>query len=279
MSIFSTDRPRACRRFRFFGPVLAVFLLIGGLSTTVLISDTGTASAATVGFSQCNNQGAGPGGAPLSVTCSISIVNTIDASGGTSTVVTSRVCTLNNCTGDVPVPTNVINAVHQCNGSDNVGGSTTVCTVDIINNISASAPAAATALTLNQCIGSGGGGGTLMTACIPSSSGGATVTQCNGSGTGGGGFMDCSASGTVSASFPVTVDQCNGSENGGGSTVTCRTTITTNVVDTSLGGGSGTAGGLPPAASTGTGTGTGTGTPFGFVPAAPPVLVPPNLAG
>jgi hypothetical protein len=189
---------------------------------------------------------------------------------------------LNACTGDTTSSSNVINAVHQCNGSDNVGGSTTICSVDIVNNISENAPAAATALTLNQCIGSGGGGGTNMTACIPSSQGSPTVAQCNGSGTGGGGMMTCTASGTTSASFPVSVDQCNGSENGGGSFVTCATTMTTNVLDTSIGGGSGTPGGQTPGAPTAGGPGTLTGTPFGSVPTAPitpPVVVRPPFTG
>ncbi len=269
-------RPSRRRRLGKLGAALAALALIGGLTATVLVSNEGTASAATMSFSQCNAHGPGPLGAPLSVTCSISVVNTIDATGGTSTVVTQRVCTLEGCTGDVPIPTNTVNAIHQCNGSDNVGGSTTVCTVDIVNNISKDAPAAPSAITLNQCIGSGGGGGTLMTACIPSSTTAATVTQCNGSGTGGGGFMDCTATGTVSADFPVTVDQCNGSENGGGSTVTCTVSMTTNVVDTSLTTGGTTPGGLTP------GTPGTPGSPFGFVPGlpvAPPVLFPPNLTG
>lgn len=215
----------------------------------------------------------------MTVTCSISIVNTITPSGGTSAVVVVRSCTLNACTGDTTSTSNVINAVHQCNGSDNVGGSTTICSVNIVNNISGIAPAAATALTLNQCIGSGGGGGTNMTACIPSSQGSPTVAECNGSGTGGGGMMTCTASGTTSSAFPIAVDQCNGSENGGGSFVTCTTTMTTNVLDTSVGNGSGTSGGQAPGTPT---SGTPTGTPFGSVPTAPitpPVVVRPPFTG
>ncbi len=282
--------------------IFAAAVLVVALSAIVVQSGTDAASAAEVSFSQCNNRGAGIDGAPLSVTCSVSIVNTIDASGGSSSVVYVRTCTLNACTGDTVSSSDVVNAVSQCNGSDNVGGSTTVCSVDIVNNISLDAPAAATALTLNQCNGSGGGGGTDMTACIPSSQGAPAVTQCNGSGTGGGGGMTCTASGTVSAAFPVTVDQCNGSENGGGSFVTCTTTITTNVVDTTpvattpvttvapggTGGGTTTPSTPAPTAAPGGGT-PGTDTPAGDSPgtppgtptvsAAPPVLAPPALAG
>jgi hypothetical protein len=232
-----------------------------------------------------HNQGAGINGAPLSVTCSISIVNTINASGGTSAVVYLRTCTLNGCTGDTASSSDVIDAVHQCNGSDNVGGSTTICSVDIVNNISVSAPGAPTTLTLNQCIGSGGGGGTNMTACIPSSDGSATVTQCNKSGNGGGGMMTCTASGTISTAFPVTVDQCNGSENGGGSFVTCATTITTNVVDTGIsppttaGPISGTPGSTPTTAASGGGPTSGTLTGISTVGAPPPIVAQPKLTG
>ena len=197
-----TERPPGRRKFRIVAAVFTATLLVAGLSAAVLQAGTTPASAGTVSFSQCNNQGAGPGGAPLSVTCSISIVNTINASGGSSSVVYFRSCTLNACTGDTTSSSDVINAVHQCNGSDNVGGSTTICSVNIVNNIAVSGADPPTAATVNQCIGSGGGGGTNMTACIPSSSGGATVTQCNGSGTGGGGMMTCNAFGTVSATVP-----------------------------------------------------------------------------
>ncbi len=149
-----------------------------------------SASATTVSFSQCNNRAAGPGGAPLSVTCTVNIVNNITPFGNSSTVTFTRNCTLNPCTGDTVNSSDVVNAVHQCNGSDNVGGSTTICNVNIVNNISVIAPVAPTALTVSQCIGSGAGGGTDMTGCVPSSQGSPAVTQCNGSGNGGGGRDD-----------------------------------------------------------------------------------------
>ena len=153
-------------------------------------------------------------------TCEVTIVNTVNALGQTGTTVFTRTCLNEVCTGTTATG-DAVNDVDQCNGSNNVGGSTTTCSVNIINNISIDSPQAATALTLNQCVGSGGGGGTLMTGCIESTTGGATVDQCNGSGTGGGGFMTCDASGFQSPDFPITVDQCNGTENGGGSFVTC----------------------------------------------------------
>jgi hypothetical protein len=211
---------------------IALLLAIGVLASMVLVSNPKAASATTVSFSQCNNRAAGPGGAPLSVTCTVNIVNNITPFGNSSTVTFTRNCTLNPCTGDTVNSSDVVNAVHQCNGSDNVGGSTTICNVNIVNNISVIAPVAPTAITVSQCIGSGGGGGTDMTGCVPSSQGSPTVTQCNGSGDGGGGKMTCNASGTTSSAFLVTVDQCNGSERGGGSFVTCTVNITNNVTET-----------------------------------------------
>ena len=222
MSSAISERPRARRRFRLLGAVIATIAFAAGLSAVALQSESTPASAATVSFSQCNGHDLpATTGAPMSVFCSRhdrQQRSTPLAAARQSS--TSRVCTIDGCTGDI-VTGNVINAVHQCNGSNNVGGSPTVCSVNIVNNISIDSPAPATALTLNQCIGSVGNVGTNMTACIPSSQGGPTVTQCNGSGNGGGGAMICNASGTDEREFPVTVDQCNGSENGGGSTVTC----------------------------------------------------------
>lgn len=207
-----------------------VFLIaLGVVASSLFASPAGPATAATVSFSQCNNRGPGPGGAPLSVTCSVNIVNSITPTGNTSSATFTRICTLNACTGDVINASDVVSSVSQCNGSDNVGGSTMVCSVNITNNILVNAPAATSAVTVNQCVGSGGGGGTDMSACIPSAQGSPTVVQCNGSGNGGGGKMTCNASGTTSVLFPVTVNQCNGSENGGGSFVTCTSQITTNI--------------------------------------------------
>ncbi|MCD9624333.1 hypothetical protein [Rhabdothermincola salaria] len=303
----SPDPTRAAPRRRSrFAALAAAMALLAGVSGVMLAADPGPVEAAEVSFSQCNDRGAGPDGAPLTVTCSVSIVNTVDATGATSTVVYERICTLNECTGDIVSPSDVVTAVNQCNGSNNVGGSVTVCSVDIVNNISLDAPGVATPLTLEQCIGSGGGGGTDMTACIPSSDASPAVTQCNGSGTGGGGFMVCTASGTVSSVLPVTVNQCNGSENGGGSTVTCTTSMTTNLVDTSATttssasttpttadttpttattapDGSGVTGsptGSGPGGPGGPGSPGAPGTPGGPVPpVAPPVASPPRLTG
>jgi len=270
--------PIAGGRFRFAAAVFAAILLTAGMSAIVLVSNTSPASASTVSFSQCNGHAADPLGAAITETCSIDVVNTIDSTGNTSSVVTSRVCTLGGCTGDITSPSNVINAVHQCNFSNIEGGSTTICSVNIVNNISASAPGAPTAVTVNQCIGSGTGGGTNMTACNARSEGSPSVTQCNRSGTGGGGMMTCTASGTTSAAFPVFVDQCNDSETGGGSFVTCTTTITTNVFDTDTGT-SVPVGGPPAGPPTGTDTGGGVPESPGLPGSPPFVVLPPNFTG
>jgi hypothetical protein len=304
MTNSSDSRPAGRRRIRgLIGVLAAAALMTVGVTAAVVQSSAEPAEAATVSFSQCNGHEAGPAGAATAVNCSVTIVNTINALGGTSAVAYVRSCALEVCTGDITSSTDVINAVHQCNASNNGGGSATTCSVDIINNISASAPAAATALTLNQCVGSGQGGGALMTGCIESTQGSPTVTQCNGSGNGGGATMVCTASGTVSAAFPISVDQCNGSENGGGSTVNCTVTITTNVIDTDVGGtpggetpgggtpgGGETPGGGTPGATPGGGPGTGLfdflvpglGTPgidLTEAIAPPAVVVPPLLTG
>jgi len=283
MKLSTIERPRRRRYARIFAAAFAAILVTAGLTSAVLVTDTEPAAAATVSFSQCNAHAADPSGAALSVTCDITIVNTVDATGGTSAVVYTRVCTLGGCTGDISSSSDVINAVHQCNGSNNEGDSTTICSVDITNNIYTSGGGTATALTLNQCVGSGGGGGTLTTGCIESTTTGATVTQCNGSVDGGGGSITCSASGTSSAAFPVTVDQCNGSERGGGSFMTCTASITNNVFDTDTGA-------VPPAGSTpgtsaptggtpGTGTPEGPGTPPNAVTPPPFVVIPPGFTG
>ena len=296
MSRATHERPRARRRLRFLGAVFAAVIFAAGLSAVALQTESTPAAAAVSSFEQCNAHGGGPAGAPLVETCEVTIVNTVNALGQTGTTVFTRTCLNEVCTGTTATG-DAVNDVDQCNGSNNVGGSTTTCSVNIINNISIDSPQAATALTLNQCVGSGGGGGTLMTGCIESTTGGATVDQCNGSGTGGGGFMTCDASGFQSPDFPITVDQCNGSENGGGSFVTCTVTMTTNIVDTSVETPpTGTPGGGTPGGTPGTGTpgdtpdtgtpGTGipgtpeTGTPGTPVTGTPPfVEVPPNYTG
>jgi len=76
---------------------------------------------------------------------------------------------------------NLVTDVTQCNGSSNEAAHPLTCAVAITNNISADTPGAlpGTAVTVNQCVGSGTG---------------AIVTQCNGLATGGGSTADCAVS-------------------------------------------------------------------------------------
>lgn len=121
--------------------------------------------------------------------------------------------------------TKLIRSVDQCNGSINVGGGNTICTVTVNNHITGATTA--TPATVNQCVGSGE---STELDCVPlQNTTNATVTQCNGSGNGGGGDVFCrvNPSATVTTEVPVTVNQCNASSNGGGSTVECATELNT----------------------------------------------------
>ena len=189
------------------------------------------------------------------VECHVVVANTFDvATGVGSAVVTTTICagapgaavcgpaTIANYGA-------VITSVVQCNGSGNAGGSVVVCDVSIANTITGSV--AVTAGTVNQCVGSGEGGGATPLNCgPPQSSSGATLTQCNGSGNGGGGDLrvTCSFGAiTETSALRVTINQCNGSGNGGGATVTCSASETTTVIPAATGG-TGQPGATPPTA-------------------------------
>lgn len=237
------------------------------------------AEAANVGFAQCSNVGPGPGGATTEMTCSVTIVNTIDGATRGSTVTVARQCSLDPCPGGNQSATttsssDLITSVSQCNGSGNDAAHTTTCTVRITNNISSDTPGATPVrgVTVNQCNSSAqGGGGSNTCDPFPATTTSADVAQCNGSANGGGGTIDCDVppGGTVSGALPITVDQCNGTGNPGGSTVRCSTSITTNITSPSSGGttggttGSGGSSGGPttPPATTATPTASPTATP------------------
>jgi hypothetical protein len=203
-----------------------------------------TAHAATLAISQCNGEETG---AAREIRCDVSVVNNIDiATGVTSSTVTTTVCVgppgeaLSNCVTTPTASTDIVGSVNQCNNSVNAGGSTVVCNVSIVNNVTgigSTSPA-----TVNQCVGSGQGGGTEPTTdCDPvSSASGADIIQCNTAGNGGGASerVTCTVlTSTVSSLWPVTVVQCNDSANGGGDLVTCTSQITTNIFEPSNGGG------------------------------------------
>lgn len=199
--------------------------------------------AAAVTLDQCNGVGPGPAGATTGMDCTVTVVNSIVSGVTSSTTTLTRTCSLDQCPGGngtfTTTSTSLVTQVTQCNGSDNDAAHPITCTVDIINNISADTPGvgAPTAATVNQCVGTGTGGGKfgatgpLVCDPFPASTSGATVTQCNGSVTGGGSTADCSvASGSsVSPALPVSINQCNGTGNAGGTLLTCRASIRTNI--------------------------------------------------
>lgn len=168
-----------------FALVLALLLVPVFLLLTPL-----TATAAT-SLSQCNGTDNVGGQA---VECHYTITNNLNGSARSSTV------TLQACHGAANAPStlvcttsttssaDLVTVVNQCNGSGNGGGGTVTCSVDVVNNLTGTTTP--TSATVNQCNVSGTGGGTQPTvACnpFPANTSGATVTQCNGSGTGGGG--------------------------------------------------------------------------------------------
>jgi hypothetical protein len=223
--------------------LLAVVVVASGFSLAGLTLSAAPALAANVTVNQCNNRNAGPPGATTGITCSVTVVNTISSTGRTSSTVTvKRQCSLTACApGNGTFTTssrNLVTRVTQCNGSANDAAPPLVtCTVSVTNNISAPYTRARSAPTVNQCVGSGTGGGHYggqprARVCdpIPASTTNATVTQCNGSATGGGSTVHCTVgrSSLVSAALQVRVNQCNGTGNAGGTLVTCQTTIRSN---------------------------------------------------
>src|ERR1700678_3827054 len=238
-------------------------LVVGGFFGTQASSAAATAPAAT----QCDPP-AFPTGAGFQVTCTITIDDTVSAAGATSSTVTGTACLAaagvtppSGCTTTVTTSNQLVTSVDQCNGIIVGGGSNLTCNVSVVDTVPAGA--ATSGVSVNQCIGSGTGGGTQPTVlCAPvASTTNAVVTQCNGSGTGGGASLrvQCDVTGATTVD-PITVNQCNGSSNGGGSTVTCATTFTNNFVAAAP---TTTTTGVPaagsPAAGTGAATGAGSG--------------------
>ncbi len=236
------------------GALLIAFSMIGILAPS-------SAEAANVGIAQCNDRLSGPLGAENTITCTVTVDNYVVNGVTSSRTSVSLVCTLNPCTGTAPssTSTDVVTNVAQCNGSATLSAAVVICHVVIRNHISPST-SAVTPATLNQCVGSGTGGGTLTTGCLPASTTGATVTQCNGSVTGGGGAITCSMTtdSTVTAALPVIVNQCNGTATGGGSFLTCTASLSndTDVTNAPFGGPTTAPTTTPPATATPTAAGT-----------------------
>jgi hypothetical protein len=206
-------------------------LLTAGLLLLGSLGLTGGASAATIApTTTCSNGVDNTGG--LGLICEVTIANTITPTGGSATV-TVREChgaagdPQASCTTETAALTTPVTAVTQCNDAINGGGGTLRCSVQVTNTFVGLDPAA-TAATVNQCVGSGGG---ITTGCspFPATTTGATITQCNGSANGGTLVgLTCSATGTASSSIGVTINQCNGSANGGGALVICSANVTTS---------------------------------------------------
>jgi hypothetical protein len=216
----------------------ALVLLTSAFTIAVLALSPSAAQAATLAVDQCNGHGPTAEGATTQLNCDVTVVNTISGTTTSSTTTVTRLCTLGPCSSPngtfTTRSTSLVTSVTQCNGSDNDAAHPINCNVTITNNISANTPGAqpATAATVNQCVGSGtGGGGTVNCDPFPATTTGATVTQCNGSGNGGGGTVACSVgtASTVRPAIPITVNQCNGTGNPGGTVVTCRTNLITNI--------------------------------------------------
>lgn len=210
-----------------------VFVLSLGVLLLGTLSLATVAAAATIApTTTCSN---GVDDTPgLGLICQVTIVNTFTPTGG------SAVVTIHECHGAAGDPsaacvdtknslTSPVTAVTQCNAATNGGGGTLRCSVNVTNDFVGLSPGASAA-TVDQCVGSGGG---ITTGCdpFPASTSGATITQCNGSANGGTLVgLTCTASGTSASAGGVLINQCNGSTNGGGALVICLATITNNAV-------------------------------------------------
>ena len=212
-----------------FLAVVLIWNWTGGISPAFAV--------APYSIDQCNYADDATLGAEIE--CSVVVTNNYDAAtdSGTSTVTveechgaagTQLACTTSTTRGGP-----IVTAVNQCNNSVNAPGSNVICSVAVTNVITGEFTT--TPATVNQCIGSGAGGGALPLACSPTqSTTSATVTQCNRSLNGGGGTgrVQCTvapsttmvASSTMSA-LNVTVNQCNDSANGGGSVGICSASL------------------------------------------------------
>ncbi len=172
--------------------------------------------------------------------CEVTIVNTVTTAGGSSTV------TVRECLGSAGSPTDgsggggfpcstvtsvltaPVTAVTQCNDSINGGGGTLRCSVKVTNDFVGVSPGS-TAVSVDQCVGSGASGivgQTINCDPYPANTTSAAITQCNGSANGGTLVgLNCTATGTMASALAVKILQCQGSANGGGALVICSANI------------------------------------------------------
>ena len=217
--------------------VTALIMLSGVFSLAGLAVPT-AAQASTMVVDQCNVHVPGTAGATTALRCTVTVVNTISGTSTRSRTTVTRLCTLGPCSTPngtfITDSVGLVTVIQQCNGSDNDASHAISCYVNVINNIGSGTSLAQplTAPTVNQCVGSGTGGGGVLR-CSPSTATGTTVTQCNGSGNGGGGAVRCTVDprSKVSRAIPITVKQCNGSGNPGGAVLTCYASVITRITD------------------------------------------------
>ena len=208
-----------------------VLLLATALVLLGSLAVAGGASAATIARTTTCANGVDdtPG---LGLICEVTVVNTITTTGGSAKV------TVRECHGAAGAPTAActtttrnltrpVTVIRQCNAATNGGGGTLRCRVRVTNNF-IDRGSGATAVSINQCVGSGDG---IANNCdpFPATTTSATITQCNGSANGGTLVeLRCTASGTQSSVLAMRINQCNGSTNGGGALVICSATISNN---------------------------------------------------
>lgn len=208
--------------------LLTTGLFAAALMAGVTLTSPPPAAAATIAATTACSNGVDntPG---LGLICEVTVSNTITATGG-SAAVTVREChgaagdPEAACTVQTSVLAEPVTAVTQCNDSTNGGGGTLRCTVQVTNTF-VGVSVTPTAVTVNQCVGSGDG---ITIGCtpFPATTSGATITQCNGSANGGTLVgLTCTASGTQALAHAVTINQCNDSTNGGGALVICSSSI------------------------------------------------------
>ena len=220
---------------RSFTLLLPGLFALALLAPATLLTTSPVAAAPLAPVGACSTGVGNAGG--QGIICNVTIVNTITATGGSATL------TVHECLGSAGDPTDgalghtcttttyslstPITSVIQCDGSANGGGGKLLCSLAITNSFVGIDPGA-TVVTVNQCVGSGGG---ITTGCNPlQSTTNAAITQCNGSANGGGASLTCSATGTMASALVVKIDQCNGSANGGGALVNCSASMVNAVV-------------------------------------------------
>ena len=216
--------------------VAALLIAVAGLTFAPL----GSPASAATAIKQCNdiNDIRGEG-----IICDVTVTNNLDvATGVASSTVTKKACRgpantaetepSMKCSTETTSSASLVTSIAQCNASVDFPGSSVICNVYVTNNITGDPTTGVTPATVDQCVGSGGGGGTeptLKCSPFPASTTNATITQCNGSANGGGATerVICTVTpSTVSPQIPVTINQCNNSANGGGNVVTCTASLT-----------------------------------------------------